>query len=50
MIMEIADESPRAYVPFHPAVKSKQPQCHGYFCMHFKQLKHIPFAKLVQIE
>ena len=26
MIMEIADESPRAYVPFHLAVKSSQPQ------------------------
>ena len=26
MIMEIADESPRAYVPFHLAVKSSQPR------------------------
>ena len=28
MIMEIADESPRAYVPFHLAVKSMStPRC-----------------------
>ena len=26
MIMEIADESPRAYVPFRLAVKSSQPR------------------------
>ena len=25
MIMELADETPHAYVPFLPAVKSKQP-------------------------
>ena len=25
MIKEAADEPPRAYVPFHPAVKSRQP-------------------------
>lgn len=26
MIMELADETPHAYVPFLPAVKSSQPQ------------------------
>lgn len=26
MIKEAADETPRAYVPFHPAVKSRQPR------------------------
>ena len=25
MIMELADETPHAYIPFLPAVKSKQP-------------------------
>ena len=25
MIMEVADETPHAYVPFRPAVKSSQP-------------------------
>ena len=25
MIMELATETPHAYVPFHPAVKSSQP-------------------------
>ena len=30
MIMELADETPHAYVPFLPAVKSSQP--HGNVC------------------
>ena len=25
-VIVLADESPRAYIPFHPAVKSKQPR------------------------
>ena len=38
MIMELADETPHAYVPFLPAVKSSQP--HGNVCLGCKVMKN----------
>ena len=32
MIMELADETPHAYVPFRPAVKSSQPHDNVFVC------------------